>query len=375
MQATESPSRSGSGWSSTGAESMRSSAQRWPPAFPASRKAETQAGGSGRWSLAVQTATRLEANICAMELRHLRYFVAVAEELHFRRAAERLHVAQPAVSEQVRKLEEELGVRLFDRTQRSVSMTDAGSALLEEARRVLNQADIAVTAARNARDRATTRLRIGHIADSLPASVGRAMQLLGASAPLVQVSLETGGSTRLIEEVRAQRLDAAVVGLPAPTSGLRATAAGPESVVAAVPVPHPHGLQPEVSIERLAPERLFVLPADTNPSFHNAVISICRDAGLSPTFVEVAEARIEHVLLAVAPGAGLALLPQSAAERHAAPGVRFVALDRAEAAFDSVVVTRPDTENLATAAFLRAMAQADRPSQAAPARPAISLAA
>jgi DNA-binding transcriptional LysR family regulator len=310
-----------------------------------------------------------------MELRHLRYFVAVAEELHFRRAAERLHVAQPAVSEQVRKLEEELGVRLFDRTQRSVSMTDAGAALLEEARRVLHQAEIAVTAARNARDQATTRLRVGHLPDCMPASVGRAMQLLGTSAPLVQVSLETGGTVRLIEEVRAQRLDAAVVGLPAPTSGLRATPAGPEIVVAAVPVTHPQAVNAIVSIERLAPERLIVLPADTNPSFHNAVISICRDAGLSPTFVELAEPRVEHALLAVAAGAGLALLPQSAAERHVAPGVRFVALDRAEAGFDSVVVTRPDTENLATVAFLRAMAQAVRPSQAAPARPAISLAA
>src|SRR5258705_4225382 len=114
-----------------------------------------------------------------MELRHLRYFVAVAEELHFRRAAERLYVAQPAVSEQVRKLEEELGVRLFDRTQRSVALTDAGSALLEEARRVLDQAEVAQHAARNAGDKATKRLRIGHLPDLLPTSVARAIQVMG----------------------------------------------------------------------------------------------------------------------------------------------------------------------------------------------------
>ena len=310
-----------------------------------------------------------------MELRHLRYFVAVAEELHFRRAAERLHVAQPAVSEQVRKLEEELGVRLFDRTQRRVSITDAGAALLEEARRVLHQAEIAMTAARNARDRATTRLRIGHLPDTMPASVARAMQLLGANAPRVQIALETGNAVRLIEEVRAERLDAAVVGLPAPTSGLRVTAAGAQGVVAALPVTHPQAVNAMVSIDRLAPDRLIVLPADVNPPFHNAVISICRDAGLSPTFVEVAEPRVEHALLAVASGVGMALLPESAAERHVAPGVRFVELERREPAFDTVVLTRPDTENLGTVGFLRAMAHATKPSQVAPARPTIALAA
>jgi DNA-binding transcriptional LysR family regulator len=310
-----------------------------------------------------------------MELRHLRYFVAVAEELHFRRAAERLHVAQPAVSEQVRKLEEELGVRLFDRTQRSVSMTDAGAALLEEARRVLHQADVAAMAARNARDRATTRLRIGHLTDSMPAAVARAMQLLGANAPLVQISLETGGAVRLIEEVRAQRLDAAVVGLPAPTSGLRTTPAGAQRLVAALPVTHPAAVDATVSLERLAPERLIVLPSDTNPPLHNAIVSICRDAGLSPTFVEVGEPRVEHVLLAVAAGGGIALLSESAAERHVAPGVRFVDVDRAEPAFETAVLTRPDTEHLATLGFLRAMTRAFKTTAVAASRPAIKLAA
>src|SRR4051794_20925637 len=122
----------------------------------------------------------------AMELRHLRYFVAVAEELHFRRAAERLYVAQPAVSEQVRKLEEELGVRLFDRTQRSVSLTVAGTALLGEARRVLRQAELAQLAARNASESAVEQLRIGFLPDSLPARVPLALQRLARSARPVQ---------------------------------------------------------------------------------------------------------------------------------------------------------------------------------------------
>src|SRR3954451_8251682 len=122
-----------------------------------------------------------------MELRHLRYFVAVAEELHFRRAAERLYVAQPAVSEQIRKLEQELGVRLFDRTQRKVSLTVAGEALLGEARRVLRQAELAQLAARNATQSAVEQLRIGIVPGSLPPEVPLALQQLARRPRPVQV--------------------------------------------------------------------------------------------------------------------------------------------------------------------------------------------
>jgi DNA-binding transcriptional LysR family regulator len=295
-----------------------------------------------------------------MELRHLRYFVAVGEELHFRRAAERLHVAQPAVSEQVRKLEQELGVRLFDRTQRSVALTAAGTAMLEEARRVLRHAEVAQHAARSAGQRATMRLRIGYLADSLPASVPRALRLVAASSPTVDIDLETGPALRLIEELRADRLDAVVTALPAPTSGLRITLIGEQRAVAVLPASDRNALSAAVDLERLAPERVVVLPREANPAFHNAVVAMCRTAGLAPTLVETTEPRVEQVLLSVATGAGMALVPESAAERYTAPGIRFVPLKNAEPAFQTAVLTRPDTDSLPTHSFLLAVSRAAR---------------
>jgi DNA-binding transcriptional LysR family regulator len=311
-----------------------------------------------------------------MELRHLRYFVAVAEELHFRRAAERLYVAQPAVSEQVRKLEQELEVRLFDRTQRSVSLTPAGAAFLDEARRVLHQAELARMVARSAGDRANKRLRIGHPPDLLPGSVTRAIQILGAGSPRTHFHLQTGPAVRLIDELRAERLDAVVVGMPAPANGLRATSAGQQRVIAALPVAHPLAMAPTVSLARLAPERLVVLPPETNPAFHSAVLSICRTAGLSPTLIPVAEPRVEHALVAVTSGAGVALLPESAAERHVARGIRFVPIEQAGPAFETAVLIRPGTEDIATARFARTVGHAVRPLVPADVsqRPALSVA-
>ena len=296
-----------------------------------------------------------------MELRHLRYFVAVAEELHFRRAAERLYVAQPAVSEQVRKLEQELGVRLFDRNQRSVSLTVAGIALLEEARHVLRHAEVAQEAARTAGDRAAMSLRIGHLADSLPTSVARALRHLSGLAPNVRVDLKTGPALRLVEDLRAHRLDAAIVALPVPTTGVRATIVDEQGAVAVLPASHPSSAESSIDLERVAPERIVMLPREVNPPFHDAVVALCHRAGLSPTFVTVAEPRVEHVLLAVSAGRGMAVVPESVSERRIMPGLRFVPVAGTERAIRKAVLTRPDTESLAIAAFMRALAQALRP--------------
>jgi DNA-binding transcriptional LysR family regulator len=292
-----------------------------------------------------------------MELRHLRYFVAVAEELHFRRAAERLHVAQPAVSEQVRKLEEELGVRLLDRTHRSVSLTEPGSVMLEEARRILRMADAAQLATRNARDRQSARLRIGYVAATMPASVARGLQRLAASSPRLEATLEPGTSFDLVDDVRAGRLDAAIVTLPAPVNGLRVTSLGTDAGVIALQVGHDQAVRPSIDLAQLAPERIVVLPRDADRPFYDAVLATCHQAGISPTLVELPDAQVEQALLAVASGAGMALLPGSVAERYTAPGVRFVPIEGARPTVETALVTRRDTEHLPTVALIRALSR------------------
>ena len=200
-----------------------------------------------------------------MELRHLRYFVAVAEELHFRRAAERLHVAQPAVSEQIRKLEAELGVMLLNRTHRHVSLTVAGAALLEEARVVLRQADVAMRVARTAQQGQLGRLRVGYLADSLPASIPQALARFRTAAPGIEVLLQSGPALRLAKDVRSGTLDLAVLCLPAPVGDLRVTSLGTETAVAALPATDRLASYPSVSPVQIGERSLVSAPARAEP--------------------------------------------------------------------------------------------------------------
>jgi DNA-binding transcriptional LysR family regulator len=295
-----------------------------------------------------------------MELRHLKYFVAVAEELHFRRAAERLHIAQPAVSEQIRKLEGELGVALFARNQRNVALTDAGAAMLDEARRVLIQAEIAQRAAREAHQRSVGHLRIGNLPDALPTELPQLLRRFAAAAPRVRVTFVTGAARSLLEDVRAGRLDLAVTCLPAPVCGLGVTTLSREGTVAAVPLGHVWAGETEIALAGLGQTPLVQLARSINPAFYDGVLGACRDAGVAPTLVEIAEPSVEQVLLAVASGAGIALLPASAEARFSTPGVRFVPLASPEPWCDVAVVAAKHPSEI-TASFLRLAEQAKRP--------------
>jgi DNA-binding transcriptional LysR family regulator len=179
-------------------------------------------------------------------------------------------------------------------------------------------------------------------------------------APGISVSLETGAARRLLEDVREQRIDLAVVCLPAPVSGLRAVTISHERTVAAVPEGHPMADEPEISLSGLQNTRLVQFSRTINPAFHDGVLGACREAGIAPALIEVAEPAVEQLLLAVASGAGIALLPGSTEARFATPGVRFVPLAAPAPSFEVAVVARNEPSTT-TAAFLRLAAQAQRP--------------
>lgn len=288
-----------------------------------------------------------------MELRRVRYFVAVAEELHFRRAAQRLHLAQPALSQQVRKLELELGVDLLHRSKRSVALTPAGAAFLVEARRLLRQADEAARTANGTREGVLGNLRVGHLCDALPSMLLRVFARFAASHPGVNVSPETVSMRRAVEDVRAGRLDIAVLGLPAPVEELDAMSLGIESTVVAVADRHPLSGRAEIALERLENERLLLLPRATNPAFFDGFAGTCRNAGIAPTLVEIPEPNVMHALLSVSAGAGIAVLPSSAAERYSAHGVSFRPLVDPSPTTEIALITRPDSNDMMVSAFLR----------------------
>jgi DNA-binding transcriptional LysR family regulator len=288
-----------------------------------------------------------------VELRRLRYFVAVAEELNFRRAAERLHIAQPALSQQIQKLELELGVQLLNRSRRTVSLTPAGLVLLEDARRLLQDAETAARAAAEADAGTGGKLRVGHLADAVPAILPRAIARFATRHPGVHVRPETVQARRAIEDVRSGRLDVAVVGLPAPTQGLNVTSLGLEGAVAAVAGRHPLSGRAAIPMASLAETELILLPRSTNPAFHDAVLASCRDAAIAPELIETAEPKVELALLMVASGTGIAVMPASAAEHYAIPGVVFRPLEQPAPTVELALISRSAPTSLTVAAFIR----------------------
>ena len=236
-----------------------------------------------------------------MELRQIEYFVAVAEHLHFGRAAEALSIGQPAVSQQLARLERELGVELIDRTPRSVRLTPAGVRFLPEARAVL-------TAVERARSRATEssasrparRLRVGG-SDGLGERLGMVLGVLEAQDPPVHVDLVTAPTRARLERVAAGQLDAAFVRGVDSARGVELIDMWQDTLLVVLPASSPLAHLDVVPMKALAELPLRIVERRTNPPLVDLVLRACADAGFTPVLTDHPH-HLEHTLARIAAG-------------------------------------------------------------------------
>jgi DNA-binding transcriptional LysR family regulator len=222
-----------------------------------------------------------EVRIGTVELRQLRYFVTVAEELHFGRAAERLHIVQPAVSQQIRRLERELGVELFDRSPRRVLLTEAGQRFLPEARNVLAAQERARAAVAGLGSRRGGTLRLG-TSDGLGDRLDRVLDEFARLAPKVDVELVAGATKARLDRVRAGQLDATFVRGVADSPQLLVEPVWTDEVLVVLPASSPLADADTVTLAELAALPLRLTERQRNPPLYDLVIGACRDAGFTP---------------------------------------------------------------------------------------------
>jgi DNA-binding transcriptional LysR family regulator len=245
-----------------------------------------------------------------MELRQLRYFVAVAEELHFGRAARRVHVAQPALSKQVMNLERELGARLLDRRGRKVELTQAGRVLLERSRAILEGVEEAELATARAGSGETGRLTVGFTGMALYGAAPRIVKAFGERYPGVDLVLREMSTGAMAEALLGRRVDVGFLHPPVGEAGEALAVEGMTSEPLVVALPEGHELSglSEVPLGRLAEERFVIVPRDEGPEIHDHIMGTCHASGLSPAVANRNAPSQTTALGLVAAGVGASLV-------------------------------------------------------------------
>lgn len=277
-----------------------------------------------------------------MEFRHLRYFVAVAEELSFTRAAQRLHMAQPPLSMQIRALEDELGVMLFERSKRKVRLTPAGVVFLDRARQLLADAVLAAEAALLAARGERGRLRVG-FTSSLPYSAvfSQVIRRYREAFPEVDLQLEELFTDAQFERLRLDTLDVGLVRSPAGAApeGIDVREIWRDPACIVMPDDHPLSAAPSVSMAQLAHERFVTFPSDAGTVLPRLLAQTAQAAGFEARVAQLAREATTQIGL-VAAGVGLAFLPMQLSHLRV-PGVTYKPLDDASAGFPlSVAIAR-----------------------------------
>ncbi len=276
-----------------------------------------------------------------MELRQLEYALAVAEELHFGRAAARPHVTQQSVSEQVRRLERELGAPLFTRTSRRVGLTSRGEAFLPEARRVVETAAHALDVGRHAAQGRSGEVRLGYADSISPLLVRLASARLAERAPGVRVAPEPMTTPDQLVALAEQRLDAGFGWTPALTAELTSLVVAREPLVVVLPAGHPLASEAAVPAPRLSGLPLVVVPRAVNPALHDRMVEQLAEHGVR-VVVHQEVASLDRILPLVLAGAAFAITARSVAADRSVPGISFRPFTEPGPAVDCHLVWRRD---------------------------------
>ena len=245
-----------------------------------------------------------------MELRHLRYFIAVAEHLHFSRAAESLHIAQPPLSQQIQDLENELGVPLFIRTRRSVQLTHAGKAFLGEAKKVIAQAEHAIAVAHQAHSGILGQLDIGFVGTAITEILPPVLKAFRERYPFVKTTLQNLVTTEQVQALREGRIQVGILHPLLLDASLHLEIIRREPLVVVLPADHTLTSQEQIPLAQLREETFVMYPRAWNPGLFDQVMSLCQNAGFYMRFGQEALGW-ESIIGLVAANLGISIVPAS----------------------------------------------------------------
>ncbi|RMX04284.1 LysR family transcriptional regulator [Corticibacter populi] len=259
-----------------------------------------------------------------MELRHLRYFIALAEELHFGRAAQRLAISQPPLSVAIRQLEEDMGARLFERNSKEVRLTAAGEHLLPRAHQLLADTKEIAAEVRGVAQGQGGHLRVGFVASSIYRGLPQALQQFQRQHPQVRLDITELNTSEQVTAISAGRLDFGLVHGSHLPGNLHSSLLVKEPFLCCLPAGHPLARQDPIDLRSLEGERLILFSRSASPLYHEQVLGLLRSAGVEPEHLH----EVRHWLTVVAlvsRGLGVALVPY-AMRRTRLPGTVFLPL-------------------------------------------------
>ena len=288
-----------------------------------------------------------------MEFRHLRYFLMLAEELHFGRAAQRLSISQPPLSLNIQQLEASVGARLFNRNSRGVQLTAAGLAFVPAARALLAQAGAAAQQVRDVAEGQSGQLSIGFAGTMLYCGLPQILKRFQASRPRLRLVLRELSSAEQLSELLRERLDVGFVHTPRVPPGFEHILVVSQPLVACLPASHPLAGAASLGLEALTGQDLVVVSRTVSADYHERILLRCEQAGWMPPVVH----ELRHwlsVLSLVSQGLGVALVPQ-ALQQSALAGAVFVPLREVDVRYDTRCLWRSDRDQTALKDFVLAV--------------------